>query len=167
MERIKYIMLISLSLMLPGCSVTKKLPVTINQSDSVRIETRYIKYTERDTVYLEIPAQTAERTTRDSTSHLENDYAVSDARINADGTLYHDLKTKPQEKPVPTEKQVERRDSIIYVDKKLEVPVPVERELSWWEQTCIKWFPYTLVGIVLALCYIFRKPMLNFIRRFI
>lgn len=167
MERIKYIMLISLSLMLPGCSATKKLPVTTNQSDSVRIETRYIKYTERDTVYLEIPAQTAERTTRDSTSHLENDYAVSDARINADGTLYHDLKTKPQEKPVPTEKQVERRDSIIYVDKKLEVPVPVERELSWWEQTCIKWFPYTLVGIVLALCYIFRKPMLNFIRRFI
>lgn len=168
MKQLLYCILLAVALMMiSGCGSTKKLPVTVSKSDSVRIETRYIKYTEKDTVYLEIPAQTAERTTRDSSSHLENDYAVSDARINADGTLFHDLKTKPQEKPVPTEKQVERRDSIIYVDKNVEVPVPVERELSWWEKTSIKFFPLSLTALLMAVVFIFRKPILNLIRRFI
>lgn len=167
MKQILYYILLAVILMISGCGSTKKLPVTVSQSDSVRIETRYIKYTERDTVYLEIPAQTAERTTRDSSSRLENDYAISDARINADGTLFHDLKTKPQKKPVPTEKQVERKDSIVYVDKKVEVPVPVERELNWWEKTSIKLFPLSLTALLMVVVFIFRKPILNLIRRFI
>lgn len=152
--------LLLLSAMLTGCSSTKKLPVTINKHDNVRIETRYIKWMEKDTVYLKIPVQTAERTTADSTSHLENDFAVSDARINADGTLYHDLNTKPQEKPVPTEKMVERKDSIVYVEKNVEVPVPVEKELGWWEQTCIKWFPVSIpviVTLLLAIMFFVKK----------
>lgn len=152
---------------LSGCGTIKKLPTSLNKSDSVHIETRYIRYTIKDTIYLEIPAQTAECTTRDSSSHLENDYAVSDARINTDGTLFHDLKTKPQKKPVPTEKQVERKDSIIYIDKEVEVPVPVERELSWWEKTSIKFFPLSLTALLMAVVFIFRKPILNLIRRFI
>lgn len=167
MKQIIYTSLAVLLMMISGCGSTKKLPVTVSKSDSVRIETRYIKYTKPDTVYLEIPAQVAERTTKDSVSHLENDYAVSDARINADGTLFHDLKTKQQKKPVPTEKQVERKDSIVYVDKKVEVPVPVERELSWWEKTSIKLFPLSLTVILMAVVFIFRKPILNLIRRFI
>lgn len=152
---------------LSGCGTIKKLPTSLNKSDSVHIETRHIRYTIKDTIYLEIPAQTAERTTRDSSSHLENDYAVSDARINADGTLFHDLKTKPQKKPVPTEKEVERKDTVIYINKEVEVPVPVERELSWWEKTSIKFFPLSLTALLMAVVFIFRKPILNLIRRFI
>lgn len=132
-----------------GCRSVERLPAETVKTDSVRVETRYVKYTEKDTVYLEIPAQTAERTTEDSTSHLENDYAVSDARINADGTLYHDLRTKPQKKPVPTEKQVERKDSIVYRNKEVEVPVYIEKDLGWWEKVCIRWFPYSIVAVAL------------------
>lgn len=40
-----------------------------------------------DTAYIEVPAQSAEITTPDSVSHLETDFATSDARINPDGTL--------------------------------------------------------------------------------
>ena len=109
--------------------------------------------------------RTAERTTQDSTSHLENDYALSDARINPDGSLYHDLKTKPQEKPVPIEKPVERKDSIIYrtqyIDR--EVTVEVERELSWWEKTQI----YGFWGLVVILLIVYRKKIFALARRFI
>ena len=86
-------------LLVGGCSPGKHLAKTQQQQDSTRVEVRKEIVYVPDTVYLEIPAQTAERTTRDSTSHLENDYATSDARINTDGSLYHDLKTKPQEIP--------------------------------------------------------------------
>ena len=77
----RVLIFISLMFLLGGCGTTRRLTETTHQQDSVRVEvqtrTEYVK----DTVYLEIPAQTAERTTADSTSHLENDYAVSDARI--------------------------------------------------------------------------------------
>lgn len=151
-----------------ACGTFRKIPTaTVQQRDSTHTEVREKTVHVRDTVYFEIPAQEAERTTNDTTSFLENDYAESNARINPDGSLFHDLKTKPQDKPVPTEKEIVYRDSIVYKDKYVEVPVPVEKKLSWWEQTCIKWFPYSIGALLLSLVVIFRKPMLTLIRRFI
>jgi hypothetical protein len=95
---------------------------------------------------------------------LENDYAQSDARIEPDGSLFHSLETKPQEKPVPVERPIEYRDSIVYRDREIKVTVPVERELTWWQQTQMKGF---WVAIIVAVVIIFKKRMLNFIRRFI
>lgn len=162
------LLLIIATILLVSCATSKKAGKTVlSQKDSVRTEVRKEIIHVPDTVYLKIPAQKAERTTKDSTSTLENDFATSTARINPDGTLYHDLNTKPQDKPVPTEKKVERNDSIVYVDKFTEVPVPVEKKLNWWEQTCIKWFPYSIGALLLSLVVIFRKPMLTLIRRFI
>lgn len=156
------------TLLLVSCATGRKVgTVTFLEKDSVRTEVRKEVIYIPDTVYIKIPAQSAERTTKDSTSELENDFASSTARINPDGTLYHDLNTKPQDKPVPTEKEVERNDSIVYIDRFVEVPIPVEKELSWWEQTCIKWFPYLIGALLLSLVTIFRKPMLTLIRRFI
>ena len=156
-------LLLLIALLLTACGTPKKLTTT--QQDSTRIEIRETVIYVPDTVFVEIPAQTAERTTQDSTSHLENDYALSDARINPDGSLYHDLKTKPQEKPVPIEKPVERKDSIIYrtqyIDR--EVTVEVERELSWWEKTQI----YGFWGLVIILFIVYRKKIFALARRFI
>jgi hypothetical protein len=156
-------LLLLIALLLTACGTPKKLTTT--QQDSTRIEIRETVIYVPDTVFVEIPAQTAERTTQDSTSHLENDYALSDARINPDGSLYHDLKTKPQEKPVPIEKPVERKDSIIYrtqyIDR--EVTVEVERELLWWEKTQI----YGFWGLVVILLIVYRKKIFALARRFI
>lgn len=98
--------LLMAALLLCGCAASRHVSdsVTSEQRDTARVETVTIYVP--DTVFVEIPAQTAERETRDSVSQLENDYAASEARINPDGSLYHDLRTKPQKKPVEFQKPV-------------------------------------------------------------
>ena len=170
--------LVSILFIVSGCCTQRRVveqnTTVIQQKDSANTKVRVEKVIEYliDTVYIKIPAQMAERTTQDSTSHLENDYATSDARINQDGTLYHDLKTKPQEIASEFQKPVERNDSvrteyktkteyITLIDDKKEV----EKELTWWQHTCIKWFPWCLILLIIAVGYIFRKPILKITKR--
>lgn len=152
-------------LLIGGCSPGKHLAKTQQQQDSTRVEVRKEIVYVPDTVYLEIPAQTAERTTRDSTSHLENDYATSDARINTDGSLYHDLKTKPQEIPKEVQTPVELNDSIVYKykDRTVYETVEVERELTWWQKTQM----YGFWGLLVIVLILFRKELFSLIKRFI
>ena len=135
--------------------------------DSVRVETRIETVYVPDTAYIEIPRQSAERVTADSVSHLENDFATSDARIRPDGSLFHTLNTKPQNMPVEVEKKVERKDSIVYVDKIVQQTeqqiTEVEKPLSWWQQTQIYGF-YVLVVLLVA---IYMKPIWSLLRKFI
>ena len=169
--------LVSMLFIVSGCCTQRRVveqnTTVIQQKDSSNTEVRVEKVIEylTDTVYIKIPAQMAERTTQDSTSHLENDYATSDARINQDGTLYHDLKTKPQEIASEFQKPVERNDSVrteyktkikyvIRTQKK-----EVEKELTWWQHTCIKWFSWCLILLIIAIGYIFRKPILRITKR--
>lgn len=156
-------LIVAAVLLVGGCSPGKHLVKTQQQQDSTRVEIRKEIVYIPDTVYLEIPAQTAERTTRDSTSHLENDYAESDARINSDGSLYHDLKTKPQEIPKEVQTPVERNDSIVYKYRTVyeTVEVEVERELTWWQKTQMYGFWVSL--LVIAITY--RKGIWSIIKR--
>ena len=147
-----------------SCASRKAVTNETVQRDSVdvqvRIETIYVP----DTVFVEIPPQKAERTTADSTSHLENDYAVSDARINEDGTLTHSLETKPQQKPVEFQKPVERKDSIVYryktKTKTVTQVVEVERDYSWWDKTRF-YAAYALLLLLLIKC---RKKIISLAR---
>ena len=152
-----------------GCCSHKQLVNETNneEKDSVRVEIRYETVYVMDSVKVYIPAQTAERTTADSTSHLENDYAESDARINKDGTLYHDLRTKPQEKSVEFQKPIERKDSIIYRNivktKKETLYVEVPREYTWWDKTRF-YGSYVLFALVaLWLIRKYKGTILSFI----
>lgn len=144
-----------------SCCPTRHL--TTSTQDSVRVET-VVRY-ERvlDTVFIEIPVEIVRQTVRDTTSHLETSYAVSDARITTDGALFHSLENKPQKKPVPTEKEVIYRDSLVYRDKIIEKAVPVVRELTWWQQTQMKGFWIVLAILVVA----YRKKIFAVVRRFI
>lgn len=155
-------LLLLLTFIIGGCASSHRLSENVHQQDSVdvRVETR-IEYVP-DTVFIEIPAQTSERETADSTSHLENDYATSDARINPDGTLYHDLKTKPQKKPVNVERPVEYRDSIVYKTKTVTETktVQVPRELFWWQKTQI----YGFWVILFIFVIVYRKKILSFVK---
>lgn len=137
-----------------GCCPCRHLTTEKNSQDSTRVEVRTQTILVPDTVYLEIPSQTAERTTRDSVSHLENDYAVSDARINADGSLYHDLRTKVQKRAIETDKRVETRDSLICRDKVVNVKetVSVPRELTTFQKIQIFGFWLLLVLVVFVVC---------------
>ena len=84
------IILLSALLLLLGCCPCRHLT---SSESKTGIDSTNIHYRERvilvpDTVFVDIEQQTSERTAKDSTSHLENDYALSDARINADGSLF-------------------------------------------------------------------------------
>lgn len=156
-------------LLLCGCKTTKQVQKQpqLRQKDSVRVEYRERTIYVPDTVYFEIPSQTAERTIADSVSHLENDYASSDARINFDGTLTHSLFSKPQIMPVPTEKKIECRDSIVYRDKIVKqtetVTKQVEHKKTWWEQTQI----YGFWAAVIFIAVIYRKEIFDAVVRLI
>lgn len=156
---------VGLVLLVTSCASHKNLTTEHNTSDSVRVEVRTETVYVPDTVYVEIPAQTAERTTADSTSHLENDYATSDARINPDGTLYHDLRTKPQKKAVEFQKPVERNDSIIYKTKYETLiekqEVKVERDYTWWDKTRF----YIAYALLIWLLINYRKKLFSLARR--
>lgn len=155
----------AVSLLLTACGTQRG--AIGQESQDTRIETRYERIFVHDTAYIEIPGQTSEKTVRDSTSRIENEYAVSEARINSDGSLFHSLRTKAQKKPVPVEKVVERKDSIVYVDKEVKAPVTVERKMTAWQTFRLRYFS-ALAAVAFALaCYLFRKPFAALIRRFI
>lgn len=116
-----------------SCRPGQKL-VMVEARDSVRVEERVREVKVTDTLFIEVPRQAAERTTADSTSHLENDYALSDARILADGTLYHSLETKPRTDTLAREVGVQVRDSIVYREKVVPQPVPIEKPIGWFTQ---------------------------------
>ena len=154
--------------LLTGCKTAKQpqppLPVVPIETTTT---TRTIHTESIDTVFIEIPAQSAERTTQEKTSHLETDYAESDARINEDGTLSHTLKNKPTKHPAP----VKNSTDTIYVDKVIEKPVPtevpkeVERELTWWEKIRLDTWGWLVTALVLCVGWICRKPLLTLARR--
>ena len=158
------LLIIFLAFLLCSCGAGRQLPVQTEQKDSVRVEVREKTVYIRDTVILKIPAQSAENTTRDTSSHLETDYAESDARINPDGTLYHNLRNKEQEKPVPVDVPVTQKDSIVYRDKFIYETIEVERDLTLWQKWQMRSF-WILLSIVAV--YLLRKPLLALARRFI
>lgn len=105
-------------------------------SDSTRVEVREVTRYVKDTMYLELPVITERIVTRDTSSRLENDYAVSEASISG-GYLSHSLATKPARTPVEAEAREVVRDSIVFRDRLIEVPVEVEKPLSRWQRTLL------------------------------
>ena len=108
--------------------------VVVEGKDSIRIEERVREIKVTDTLFVEVPMQKESTTVRDSMSHLENDYAISDARIMIDGSLYHSLETKPRIDTLTQELSVQAKDSIIYREKVIPQVVTVEKGLNWFTQ---------------------------------
>ena len=136
---------------------TGRQVVVVEGKDSIRIEERVREIKVTDTLFVEVPMQ-KESTVRDSMSHLENDYAISDARIMADGSLYHSLETKPRTDTLTQELSVQAKDSIIYREKVVPKIVPVEKGLSDWQKIQIRGFWIFL--ILTSVYIIIRKKVL-------
>lgn len=164
----KHVILIVLSCLLCACGTQKKtIEAVRTETENNTVEVRYEKILVPDTVFVEVPAQSKSVVTPEKSSVLENDFAKSEASIDSLGMLHHSLTTKPQKKPVPTQREIERKDSIVYVDKFVKAPYPVERQLTKWERAQQKGFWVLLSVTIVSLGWIFRKPMLKLIRRFI
>lgn len=161
MRDIFKIIIIGICLFFGSCCPARRIATSIH--DSIRVEVRTRTEYHRDTIIREIPIISEKITTWDTTSHLENFYAESDARINPDGTLFHALATKPRQELIPIDRPVQYRDSIVYRDKVVKETVHVQKELSWWQKTQIKGF-WALIVIIII---IYRKKIITVIRLFI
>lgn len=143
----KGIFTIAALLFLVGCCANKQL--ASDTHDDVRTEVRE-RIVYRDTViYMEVPHELQSQTVRDTTSHLETSVAVSEARINSDGSLTHSLGNKPIFFGINFKMPELRRDSIVYRNFYRTDTIEVPRPLTWWQQTQIKGFRAMCV-IVLA-----------------
>ena len=133
-----------------SCGTARKVTPTLTEREHLEIRTRTVFVP--DTVHYRLPLVELMRETRDTASHLENEYAWSDASVDRAGTLRHTLSTKPQDIPVPTESRVEYRDSIVYREKEVRVPEPypveVPAKLNAWQRFRLRSFwPLVLLTV--------------------
>lgn len=145
--------------LLPGCCPCRHLAAS--SRDSVRVEVRERIVYLRDTVTVEVPVESVRQTVRDTMSHLETSYAVSDARINSDGSLTHTLDNKAGERPVEVEAKIIYRDSVVYRDRTNREIVEVERALTDWQRFRLQGFWVLLCLLILA----WKTPVAAFVKK--
>lgn len=149
---IRLVILALIAVLVASCGSPRHVATIIEKRDSTKVEVRTELVERIDTVYVELPRQSETVAVKDSSSHLENDVAESDASVDELGFLHHSLKTKPRGRlPVPSKNTKERRDSIVYRDKcvYIEKPVYVEAKLNAWQRFRLRGF-WILVAIVVG-----------------
>lgn len=141
-----------------SCRTIRESEKTERQ-DSVIVEEREKIVYVPVTTYVEVPAQSAERETRDSTSHLETGFAISDAAIRwVDGVpfLHHSLANKPQRientdsVPVRERQKVIREKSYNTVFR----TKVLKKRLTLYQKAMVYLAPWLLTGMLLYIIYI-------------
>jgi len=165
----RLILILAVLVLLPGCSLLRKYfreveTVVVHETkDSLIIRDRYI----HDTLNVPVPVYVEKNVTKDDSSHLENPYAVSDAWVK-DGLLHHTLWTQgkmevPVDIPVSDTTAIHSENNTTTHTEK----VYVEKDLNPWQKFRLRAFWWLLVGLAGCLVWIFRKPILALIRKFI
>ena len=143
-----------------ACSTIRPLPST----DSTKVEVRTETVIEKDTVFVELPRVVERVAVQDTTSHLENEFALSDACISA-GVLKHSLETKPAKMPAVVDKQIVYRDSVVFRDRVQTVTVEVEKKLTGWQQAKLRVGGFCFFAVILIGLYFIITFLLN-LKRF-
>nr|WP_315123756.1 hypothetical protein [uncultured Porphyromonas sp.] len=163
--------LLVLMLILIGCGARRKTNPSQSEVRRDSVSTKVVERTiyKHDTVRLHVPYQVATAKVKDSTSRLENDWAVSTAHVYRDGTLQHSLETKAGPRQIETETPIIYRDSIVYRDRdvrNVELKM-VEKPLTPWQKKQIAGFWILVsVGATFAL-WKARRIWIPLIRRLI
>lgn len=113
-----------------------------------------------DTATVEIPYYIEKNVTRDTTSHLENPYAKSDASVK-DGFLWHSLESVPQAIEVPVVVHVTDtlyKESAVYTET-----VKVEKPLSRWQKFRLRSFWWLILLAIIG----FRREIIALIKKII
>lgn len=144
---INAILILFISILCSGCGSLCNHRAVL--SDSVRVEIVERRVLISDTVRVEIPLIEERVTVMQDSSLLENRYAVSEAIICSDGTLFHSLETIAQDIYTPIKHEVEVRDSIVFRERV--VTKLVERELTSWQKFQISGFYLLFVLLVILM----------------
>lgn len=164
----KLIIIVFIASLLTSCGSSRHAATSIETHDSTKVEVRTERIEHIDTVYIELPRQVERIVTQDTTSRLENDYAVSEARVEA-GMLHHTLETKDAKIPVPVKSTIEKKDSVTTISKaKAEKEkVYIEKELTAWQRFRLNGF-WVLAAAVAAIGFWkFRRPILGLLTKLI
>lgn len=145
------VLLSAVLLVLRGCCRPCGRDFSMSVRDSVGSDVRREVLWVRDTVEVRLPAERTSAVVRDSISRLETRYAVSEAGVRGDGTLWHWLEQKGTVVPVEVAHREERRDSVVWRNRAVErVRVrEVERQWSVWERLQW-WVGRGALGVVLG-----------------
>lgn len=130
--------------------------IATSTADSIRIETHTRTEYVSDTVFIEVPAETTSQTVAEDYSHLETQFAVSDARIEPDGRLFHSLQNKQQNAPVAVETPVIYRDSIVYRNRTVNNIVEVKQPLTTWQRFQLSGF-WVLAAVAMCIIAFYIK----------
>ena len=115
------------------CSCSSKV-LTATRDTTTQIRTQYVERWRDTTIYVQLPAESVKIETRDTSSLLRTQAAISEAVVS-DGILQHTLRSNPDYRPAIESRIIEVetvRDSIVYVD--VATPVEVERELTKFQK---------------------------------
>ena len=132
--------MVLLGLLFVGCKTIKK---SVNEKtdtkDSVRIEYREKVVKVPVTVYVEVPLENVSTTTKDSTSHLETSFAISNASmVWIDGVpfLRHDLKNKAQKIEKTEDVPVVEKEKVVWQTRRVTYTKTEikEKQLAWWQK---------------------------------
>ena len=94
MRKVQFILLLGLALCVASCR-TQREPI-IETRTEVQYETKYVERLVRDTLWVDVPAETATNVTPADSSHIETNLAASDAWVDPQGLLHHTLNNKAQ-----------------------------------------------------------------------
>lgn len=156
---LQFVIVWTVALTFGACCPCRHL--TTSSADNVRVETHTRTEYVRDTVFVDVPAESTAQTVTTDYSHLETKFAVSDARIESDGRLFHSLWNKALNAPVAVETPVIYRDSIVYRDRIVNNVVEVERELTAWQRFQMRGF-WVLFAVAMCIIMSHIKYLFNF-----
>lgn len=167
-----FFLMVAIFATLSGCKCGKDIGGSSHQqADSVRTEIRWRYIHIHDTVPFYIPVEKQTSVGEDS-SHLETDFATSDAFVDSLGKLHHSLENKPQKIDIPVEGTALVSDTnhyenhakvdSIYVPQPY--PVEVEKPLTGWQKFQMHGFWWLSVGLIGHILWRTRKLWGKFIK---
>lgn len=143
--------------MLLGCRTPKT--AESEKVDSVRVEYKEKVVKVPVNVYVEVPVESKEKETSDTTSTLETSFAISTASLiwkGAEPFLYHSLSNKPQ--------KIEKTDSVAVVEKEKVIRRTIKNTVTktvykewkpvWW-QTALMWIGFS--SLFFIICFMIFK----------
>lgn len=145
------VLVVVLFSLLSGCSLLRPKVIT-----KIEKEVEYRDREVHDTATVEIPIEVERIVTRDTSSHLENSFAKSDAVVSG-GYLHHSLESIPQIIRVPVVVHV--TDTLYREKEAVETikEVKVDKPLSWSQKAKIGAFPWLVIGFLGLLIWVTKK----------
>lgn len=148
------IILILMTCVLFSCTPQKHIQqVPVNNISKIEYRDRPIYV--RDTVYIQVPAEEKETTTKRDSSHLETSVAISDAWIDDNG-LNHNLRNKKTQLKTVRDTVYINQTITEYKEKEVLKEVPVDVPYT------PKWCWYSLIANAIVATYIITKLVIKF-----